>query len=109
MNITKLFRQNLDNFWHVKKPTIAFLGDSVTQGCFEVYYKNDGVPDKYIENAKEVCRKHNIKVCDCYGKWKAMEAAGVEITELLSNKLNHPTREMNKLFAYSLAEAILTD
>ena len=40
---------------------------------------------------------------------KAMEAAGVEITELLSNKLNHPTREMNKLFAYSLAEAILTD
>ena len=23
-------------------PTIAFLGDSVTQGCFEVYYKNDG-------------------------------------------------------------------
>ncbi|MBO5898044.1 MAG: SGNH/GDSL hydrolase family protein, partial [Clostridia bacterium] len=22
--------------------TIAFLGDSVTQGCFEVYYKNNG-------------------------------------------------------------------
>ena len=22
--------------------TIAFLGDSVTQGCFEVYVKNDG-------------------------------------------------------------------
>jgi hypothetical protein len=22
--------------------TIAFIGDSITQGCFEVYFKNDG-------------------------------------------------------------------
>ena len=28
--------------WGKKSPTIAFLGDSVTQGCFEVYVKNDG-------------------------------------------------------------------
>lgn len=46
-------------------------------------------------------------VCDCYAQWKQLQAAGVNTTELLSNKLNHPTREMNWLFAVSLLRSIL--
>ena len=47
-------------------------------------------------------------VCDCYAQWKQLKAAGVNTTELLSNKLNHPTREMNWLFAVSLLRSILS-
>ena len=35
-----------------------------------------------------------------------MYECGVDVTELLSNKINHPTREMNWLFAYSLVETM---
>ena len=69
--------------------------------------QNEGVLDAYIDAAKQLCKDKNITVCDCYAKWKTLAACGVDITELLSNKLNHPTREMNWLFAYSLAETIL--
>ena len=69
--------------------------------------QNDGVLDMYIDSAKALCKEKNIPVCDCYAKWKAMDAAGVDITELLANRVNHPTREMNWLFAMSLVEAML--
>lgn len=69
--------------------------------------QKDGVLDKYIDEAKKVCEKHNITVCDCYKKWKKLSECGVDITEMLANKINHPTREMNWMFAYSLVETIL--
>ena len=58
---------------------------------------------------KKLCEKENIAVCDCYAKWKKLYDGGVDITELLANKINHPTREMNWLFAYSLVETMLTE
>ncbi len=69
--------------------------------------ENEGVLAAYFEKAKEVAAECGVKVCDCYAKWKRMEAAGVDTTELLSNKLNHPIRPLHYLFAYSLLETIL--
>ena len=69
--------------------------------------QNGGVLDKYISAAKKLCEENNIKVCDCYSKWKKLADAGVDTTELLANKINHPSREMNWLFAVSLFETIL--
>jgi len=69
--------------------------------------QNDGIFDAYIDAAKEVCAKKEVTVCDCYAKWKRLASLGINVTELLSNKINHPTREMNWLFAYSLVETIL--
>ena len=68
-----------------------------------------GVLDQYLEAAVEVCKKHNVKICDCYAKWKRLQKNGVDTTALLSNYLNHPTREMNWLFTVSLADAILDE
>lgn len=238
MKIVEIFKKNMEDFWHVKKPTIAFLGDSVTQGCFELYIKkdgngetvfdpeyayhrnvakilgmlypqvpvnivnaglsggnvihanerlkrdvlshnpdltvvcfglndcnnkedgliayyealvsiftrlkeagsevifmtpnmmntyvsgrvhpaytetaqkvmklqNEGVLDKYIDKAKEAAALCDVRVCDVYAKWKLLYENGVEITELLSNGINHPSREMNWLFAYSLVEEMM--
>ncbi len=67
----------------------------------------DGVLDAYIDAAKATAEKCGVPVVDCYARWKAMEAAGVNTTELLSNKLNHPTREMHWMFAWMLVQQII--
>ncbi len=69
--------------------------------------QNSGVLDRYFDAAKTAAEAHGVTVCDCYRKWKCMAAAGVEITEMLSNKVNHPIRELTGLFAYSLLETML--
>lgn len=238
MNITKIFRDNLQSLSCVKKPTIAFLGDSVTQGCFDVYRKlgggvetyfeqeyafhryvhkilgmlypnvpvniinagisggkapggldrlerdvlcykpdltvvcfglndccnekesleeyldalteifkklknsgsevifmtpnmmctkvsdhldgdfhniakdcmkvqNNGDFEEYINKAIDAAKAQDVRVCDVYSKWKMLYENGVDITELLANKINHPTQKMNWLFAISLVEEMM--
>lgn len=68
--------------------------------------QNDGVMDKYIESALEICQKKGIVVCDCYKKWKRLSECGIDVTELMANKINHPSRDMNWMFAYSLVETL---
>ncbi len=63
--------------------------------------------EEYVQAAKEVATKNNVPVCDVYAKWKRLRELGVNTTELLANKLNHPTREMHWLPAIMLAEMIL--
>ncbi len=70
--------------------------------------QSGGVMDKYMDSARKLCKSMSIPVCDCYKKWKRLEECGVDITELLANRINHPTREMNWLFAYSLVETIMS-
>lgn len=67
---------------------------------------NEGWLDKYIEIAIQVCKEEKIPVCDCYGMWKTMYSGGVDITSLLSNKVNHPTKEMHWMFAYELVKTM---
>ncbi len=62
--------------------------------------------DSYVDTARAVARDHGVPVCDVYAKWQAWKRAGVNVTELLSNKLNHPVRELHRLVAYLLAETI---
>jgi lysophospholipase L1-like esterase len=69
-------------------------------------YQVGGYFDKLIEIAREECEKRSIPVCDCYAIWKRLYESGVNITELLSNKINHPTRAMNKMFAYELVKCM---
>ena len=67
-----------------------------------------GVLDRYLDAARALCEQENVPVCDCYRKWQMMHQGGVNTTDLLSNYINHPTREMNWLFAYSLVETFFT-
>ena len=69
--------------------------------------QNDGVLDAYIDAAKALCGEMEVPVCDCYGIWKRLHGMGVDTNELLSNRINHPTREMNWLFALELSRMIL--
>jgi len=69
--------------------------------------QNGGVMDKYMEAAGSLCKTMQIPVCDCYEKWKLLYKNGVNTTELLSNKINHPTRFMMRLFASMLVDTIM--
>ncbi len=67
---------------------------------------NEGWLEKYIEEAKKVCEEENVPVCDCYSMWKTLDDSGVDITSILSNKLNHPIKEMHWMFAYELVKTM---
>ncbi|MBQ7779409.1 MAG: GDSL family lipase [Clostridia bacterium] len=69
--------------------------------------QNEGILDLYVAAAKEIAAARGAAICDCYAKWKQMDANGVNVTRLLANYINHPTREMNKLFAVSLLETMM--
>lgn len=88
--------------------TSCHLTDHFLIGIAERFAKieNDGVLEAYFEKAKEIAATCGVGVCDCYAKWKKLQSAGVDTTELLANKLNHPIREMQYLFAISLLEVL---
>ncbi len=69
--------------------------------------QNSGNFDAYIDAARKTSHEFNISVCDCYSKWKKLHESGVDINNLLANKINHPTREMHNLFAQSLFDMII--
>lgn len=69
--------------------------------------QRNGTMDSYMEKAKEVCKKNNVTVCDCYQKWKKLKENGADITRLLANRINHPSEKMHWLFAVSLFEMIM--
>lgn len=66
-----------------------------------------GVMDKYMGAAIAEAESCGVTVCDCYSVWKNMSNAGVNTTELLANKLNHPDAEMLWVFAYELVKTML--
>ena len=71
--------------------------------------QNAGVLTAYFEGGKEVAKACGVKICDVYSKWMKLYENGVDVTELLANKLNHPVREMNWVFAYELVNTMMND
>lgn len=86
---------------HVTNPRFIEIAEGTAKR------QNEGILDAYFAAAKKVAVENGVRVCDCYAKWKAMAAAGVNVTELLSNYINHPIRDLHYLFAYSLIETML--
>ena len=68
----------------------------------------DGIFDRYMEQVRAVAKEENVPLCDVYAKWMTLYNNGVDITNLLSNYLNHPSRQMHWLFAVSLAETFFS-
>ena len=68
--------------------------------------QNEGVLKAYFNAAKAICEKYGVKVCDIYSAWEKMAEKNIDTTELLSNYLNHPLREMHYYTAIKLIETI---
>ena len=69
--------------------------------------QNDNLPDAYYAEAMAKAEKYGCVVVDAYGAWKKLSEYGIDVTELLSNGLNHPTREMHRLFADMLYDEVI--
>ncbi len=70
--------------------------------------QNNGRMDTYINAAKALAEEMSVPVCDCYAEWKKLSETE-DITMLLCNRINHPTKEMHELFARKLFEMIFAD
>lgn len=70
--------------------------------------QNEGRMDLYMTSAVGLATRMGVKVCDCYKKWKKLSETQ-DITYLLANRINHPTKEMHELFAQSLVEMIFDE
>lgn len=68
--------------------------------------ENEGWLDSYLDKARDICKKKGVKICDCHKIWKKVTQNGVEVNNLLSNRVNHPTEQMHWLFAYELVKVI---
>lgn len=86
---------------HIPEPFLKGLAKTFSE------IQNTGVLEGYFDGAKEVCKELGVEVCDLYSVWKAMAQSGVNVTELLSNKLNHPIREYHYYIAVKLLEKML--
>lgn len=71
--------------------------------------QNSGRLKEYFEDAKKVCEEVGVRVVDLYSVWEKMSETGVDVTELLANKLNHPVREIHYYMAIKIVESILLD
>ena len=69
--------------------------------------QNSGILKEYFDAAKDLCEKYGVKVCDLHSVWLKMAEAGINITELLANKLNHPIREFHYYMAMKIVETML--
>ena len=70
--------------------------------------QKNGKFDKYIYGAVDLAREMGVEVCDCYSEWKKL-AEKEDVTYLLANRINHPTKEMHELFAKMLFDTIFKD
>ena len=68
-------------------------------------HQSSGRMDEFMDKARALARRMNVKVADCYAAWKEL-AKTEDTTLLLANRINHPTREMHKLFADKIFECI---
>ncbi len=70
--------------------------------------QNSGKMDSFMDAAVLLAKEMDVTVCDCYAKWKELSKT-TDTTMLLANRINHPTREMHKLFAESLYGILFSD
>ena len=70
--------------------------------------QNGGRMDLYIESAVALARECGVAVADAYAVWKERSKTE-DTTMMLANRINHPTKEMHKLFADLLFEVVMRD
>lgn len=77
---------------------------ALAKGFSEI--QNSGTLDTFFEEAKKTAAKNGVKVVDVYSAWKKLSASGVDTTELLANKYNHPAETLHYYTAVKVVEAM---
>lgn len=107
----RCLQEKIDAIFMTPNMLNTYVADDVSEQYLEYAAKtaqmqNGGRMDEYMESAKKLAQDMGITVCDCYARWKEI-AKTEDVTMLLANRINHPTKEMHSLFADALYELIL--
>jgi lysophospholipase L1-like esterase len=62
----------------------------------------EGILRGYAQSARDAAARHFVAVADAYATWDLLAEGGVDTTSLLSNGINHPSREMHDVFVAEL-------
>lgn len=69
--------------------------------------QNEGVLARFVASARELAADMGVPVADAYAEWERLQAAGVDTTALLANRINHPIPEMHEIFVDVLLRTML--
>ena len=77
--------------------------DFPTEGYREIARKaallqNQGVLDAYVQTARKLAKSMNVAIADANRVWNNLEAAGVDTTAMLANRINHPDAAAHGIF-----------
>ena len=91
----------------------TYVADDTPEQYLEYAAKTAGMQtggkmDEYIYSAVKLAKDMGVTVCDCYSAWKKLSETE-DTTMLLANRINHPTKEMHKLFADMLFDIIFNN
>ncbi len=119
----ELYKEALsDIFTRIKKADsdVIFMTPNLVTDTAEIPFGDEMLDDavasvidnrkwfsEYIDAARVIASENNVPICDCNKIWIKLSECGVNINNLLSNRINHPTREMHMLFAYETVKTIL--
>lgn len=86
------------------------LGNKQLDDCALRVINNEasGMLKKYLDAVRGLCKEENVPLCDCNAVWNMLRDNEVDINMLLSNRINHPTEEMDWVFAYELVKTMLS-
>lgn len=87
--------------YHNSNGTIEQVIRTISQG------ERDGLLRLFLDSARRIAGEMDVPVCDCHALWELMRSRGVNTNKLLSNEVNHPTKELHWMFAYELVRTML--
>ena len=85
---------------HLKEAPLRECAESI------MAIQNDSILKAYMNKAKVVAKESGAVICDLFSVWEKMSGGGVDTTELLANKINHPIREYHYYIAIKLLETM---
>lgn len=68
--------------------------------------QREGKLKRYMTSAAEAAEQAGARICDLYSTWEALDHQGVDTTELLINKINHPDPRLHYYMAMRLIETM---
>lgn len=95
--------QNYMNTYASYRNPNAFLRELSKE---HMQLQRSGTLKQYMQTAAAVATECGAKICDLYSVWEKLDLAGIDTTELLANKINHPVREFHYYMAIKLLETI---
>lgn len=71
--------------------------------------QNEGILARYVAVARAEAERRRVPIADAFARWQALASAGVDTTKLLSNHINHPTREAHGMFVEAILAQLLQE